>query len=104
MWHRRRPGNSASRFSGGWYSWRHQLPILGKHFHAVAPDMRGFNLSDKPARISDYRIEFLVEDVHRLIKYFEKRKAVIVGHDWGAAVAWAIGRRHPEAVSRLVAM
>ncbi len=87
-----------------WYSWRHQLPELGKRFHVVAPDMRGFNLSDKPARIKDYRIEFLVEDVLGLIKHFGKSTAAIVGHDWGAAVAWAVAQRHPEAVSKLAAL
>lgn len=87
-----------------WYSWRHQLPVLGERYHVIAPDMRGFNLSDKPAGIKNYRIEPLVQDILGLIKYFGKQKATIVGHDWGAAVAWAIARRHPEAVSKLVAM
>lgn len=87
-----------------WYSWRHQLPVLGAQYHVVAPDMRGFNLSDKPAQVEDYRIEHLVEDVIGLIKHFGYKKAVIVGHDWGAAVAWAVAQRHPEAVSRLAAL
>jgi len=87
-----------------WYSWRHQLPVLGQRYHVIAPDMRGYNLSDKPARVQDYRIEFLVEDVVGLIRYFGKDKAAIVAHDWGAGVAWALAQRHPELVSRLVAM
>lgn len=87
-----------------WYSWRHQLPVLGERFHVVAPDMRGFNLSDKPPRVEDYRIEFLVEDVVGLIKHFGKEKAAIVGHDWGAAVAWAVAQRRPELISRLAAL
>src|ERR1700682_2290056 len=73
-----------------WYSWRHQLPVLGKHYHVVAPDLRGYNLSDKPPRIEDYRIELLVGDVVGLIRYFGKERAAVVGHDWGAAVAWAV--------------
>jgi pimeloyl-ACP methyl ester carboxylesterase len=87
-----------------WYSWRHQLPVLGRHHHVIAPDMRGYNLSDKPARVEDYRIDFLVADVVGLIHYFGKDKAAIVAHDWGAGVAWALAQRHPELVSKLVAM
>jgi epoxide hydrolase 4 len=87
-----------------WYSWRHQLPVLGERYHVVAPDMRGFNLSDKPAGIKNYRIDLLVKDVLGLIKFFGKERAAIVAHDWGAAVAWALARRHPEVVSKLVAM
>lgn len=87
-----------------WYSWRHQLPVLGQRYHVVAPDMRGYNLSDKPARVEDYRIEFLVDDVLALIKYFGKSQAAIVAHDWGAGVAWAVAQRHPEAVTKLAAL
>jgi pimeloyl-ACP methyl ester carboxylesterase len=87
-----------------WYSWRHQLAALGKRFHCVAPDMRGYNLSDKPADVKSYSIEFLVEDVVGLIHYFGKPSAAIVSHDWGAGVAWAVAQRHPELVSKLVAM
>jgi pimeloyl-ACP methyl ester carboxylesterase len=87
-----------------WYSWRYQLPVLGRHHHVIAPDMRGYNLSDKPARVEDYRIDLLVADVVGLIHYFGKDKAAIVSHDWGAGVAWALAQRHPEVVSKLVAM
>jgi len=87
-----------------WYSWRHQLPVLGRRHRVIAPDMRGYNLSDKPARVQDYRIEFLVQDVVGLIRYFGNDKAAIVAHDWGAGVAWALAQRHPELISRLVAM
>jgi len=87
-----------------WYSWRHQLPVLGARYHVVAPDMRGYNLSDKPARVEDYRIESLVADVLRLIKHFEKSQAAIIAHDWGAGVAWAVAQRHPLSVSQLAAL
>ena len=87
-----------------WYSWRHQLPVLGERYHVVAPDMRGFNLSDKPSRVEDYRIELLVDDVLGIIKHFRKSRAAIVAHDWGAGVAWAIAQRHPEAVTKLAAL
>ena len=66
--------------------------------------MRGYNLSDKPPRVQDYLIEKLVQDIVGLIRYFGGNKAAIVAHDWGAGVAWALAQRHPEMVSRLVAM
>lgn len=87
-----------------WYSWRHQLKTLGERYHVVAPDMRGYNLSDKPPRVEDYRMDNLIDDVTGLIRHFGKERAVIVGHDWGAVVAWAVALKHPEYVSRLVAM
>ena len=87
-----------------WYSWRHQLSALGNKYHVVAPDMRGYNLSDKPARVEDYRIEVLVEDVIDLIKHCGATKAAIVAHDWGAAVAWAVAKKYPERVSSLAVL
>lgn len=87
-----------------WYSWRHQLKTLGERYHVVAPDLRGYNLSDKPPRVEDYSMDKLVDDVTGLIRHFGKDRAVVVGHDWGAGLAWAVALRHPEYVSRLVAM
>lgn len=87
-----------------WYSWRHQLPVLGKSHHVIAPDMRGYNLSDKPARVDDYRFEVLVEDVIGLIKHFGATQAAIVGHDWGAGVAWAVAQKYPQHVSKLAVL
>ncbi|MDQ6652901.1 MAG: alpha/beta hydrolase [Acidobacteriota bacterium] len=87
-----------------WYSWRHQLTALGKTYHVVAPDMRGYNLSDKPPRVEDYSIAVLVEDVLGLIDHFGADKAAIVGHDWGAGVAWAVAQKYPERVSKLAAL
>src|SRR6266576_53548 len=87
-----------------WYSWRHQLPALGRKFHVVAPDMRGYNLSDKPSRVEDYRMQLLVDDVIGLIQHFGASKAAIVGHDWGAGVAWAVAKKHPEQVASLAVM
>ncbi|HZQ35365.1 MAG TPA: alpha/beta fold hydrolase, partial [Dehalococcoidia bacterium] len=73
-----------------WYSWRHQLPALAAAgFHAVAPDMRGYNLSDKPPGVASYGTDLLTRDVARLIRACgEERAAAVVGHDWGAIVAW----------------
>jgi pimeloyl-ACP methyl ester carboxylesterase len=87
-----------------WYSWRHQLDALAKSYHVVAPDMRGYNLSDKPARVEDYRIDVLVEDVIGLIDHFGANQAAIVAHDWGAGVAWAVAQKHPQRVSKLAVL
>lgn len=87
-----------------WYSWRHQLTVLGTHFHVVAPDMRGFNLSDKPPRVEDYSTDVLAKDVIGLIDHFGGGKAAIVGHDWGAGVAWAVAQKYPERVSKLAVL
>ncbi|MFN2454593.1 MAG: alpha/beta fold hydrolase [Pyrinomonadaceae bacterium] len=87
-----------------WYSWRHQLKALGRDFRAVAVDMRGYNLSDKPARVEGYRIEMLASDVVGLMDHFGARKAAVVGHDWGAAVAWNVAQLYPDRVSKVAAL
>lgn len=87
-----------------WYSWRHQLPMLGKTHHVVAPDMRGYNLSDKPTRVEDYSIDALVGDVIGLMDHFGAAKANVVGHDWGAGVAWVVAQKYPDRVLRLAVM
>jgi pimeloyl-ACP methyl ester carboxylesterase len=87
-----------------WYSWQKQLDALGHSFHVVAPDMRGYNLSDKPPQVADYKIDKLVADVIGLIDHFGAKRAAIVGHDWGAGVAWAVAQKHPERVSKLAVL
>lgn len=87
-----------------WYSWRHQLTAFGDEYTVVAPDMRGYNLSDKPPRVEDYRVSLLVDDVTGLIRHFGKTEAAVIGHDWGAGVAWAVAESHPEYVWKLAAL
>jgi pimeloyl-ACP methyl ester carboxylesterase len=87
-----------------WYSWRHQLKALGRRFRVVAPDMRGYNLSDKPGRVEDYRMKRLVDDVTGLIRHFGAREAAVVGHDWGGAVAWAVAQYYPDYVWKLASL
>ena len=85
-----------------WYEWRHQIPTLVEAgFRVVAPDMRGYNLSDKPPGVQAYRVELLARDVERLILACGARTAVVVGHDWGAIVAWIAAMRNPGRVRRL---
>ena len=85
-----------------WYSWRHQIPVLAQHFHVVAPDLRGFNDSDKPEGVEQYRLHLLVEDIRGLLRYFGHESAIVVGHDAGAFVAWAFAATYPEASVRLI--
>ena len=86
-----------------WYSWRFQIPALAAAgFRVVAPDMRGYNLSDKPEGVESYALEGLARDVERLIGALGEERAVVVGHDWGGIVAWAVATLHPERVERLV--
>ncbi len=88
-----------------WYCWRHQLPALAAAgFHAVAPDLRGYNESDKPRAVRDYRLDLLVADVAGLIDHFGARRAVVVGHDWGGVLAWRLAMLHPERIERLVVL
>jgi pimeloyl-ACP methyl ester carboxylesterase len=85
-----------------WYQWRHQIPALVEAaFRVAAPDMRGYNLSDKPPGVQAYRVELLARDVERLIRTCGEGTATVVGHDWGAIAAWIAAMRHPGRVERL---
>jgi pimeloyl-ACP methyl ester carboxylesterase len=83
-----------------WYGWRHQLPALARQFRVVAPDLRGYNLSEKPGSGYDWRT--LTSDVPALIRALGEERAHVVGHDWGGVIAWGAAMLHPEAVDRLV--
>jgi pimeloyl-ACP methyl ester carboxylesterase len=84
-------------FPESWYSWRHQIDALAAAgFHAVAPDMRGYGKSDAPEAIDQYTIFHLVGDLVGLLDALEAPTAVVVGHDWGAGVAWQAARLRPD--------
>lgn len=86
-----------------WYGWRKQITHLAKQgFRVWAPDMRGYNLSDKPEEVSDYQLDYLTADVAGLIRSSGKGKAILVGHDWGGIVAWRTARDYPELLEKLV--
>lgn len=87
-----------------WYGWRKQIPVLSKKYRVVAIDMRGYNLSDKPQGINAYKIDVLAKDIAELIEALGEKKAVVVGHDWGAAVAWAVASLYPKMVSKLAVL
>lgn len=84
-------------FPEGWYSWRHQLEALAAAgFHAVAPDMRGYGKSDRPEAVDQYTVFHMVGDLVGTLDAFSVSEAVIVGHDWGAAIAWHAARLRPD--------
>jgi epoxide hydrolase 4 len=89
-------------FPDFWWTWRHQIPALVQAgFRVVAVDQRGYALSDRPAHWRDYRIERLAADVDGLIRALGEEHAHVIGHDWGAGVAWTVASLHPERVKRL---
>ncbi len=85
-----------------WYGWRHQLAEFGRTHHAIAPDLRGYNLSDKPEGVAHYKPRVLVEDVRQLAQRFPDGNLLVVAHDWGGALAWGLAIAHPELIGRLV--
>ncbi|MEW6405866.1 MAG: alpha/beta hydrolase [Chloroflexota bacterium] len=84
------------------YGWRKQIPALAEAgFRVIAPDQRGYNLSDKPKGIRAYRLQELTSDIIGLIDALDYERVNLVGHDWGAVVAWMIGISKPERLHRL---
>ncbi len=85
-----------------WYSWRHQIRYFAERgFRVLAPDQRGYNLSDKPRGLSAYRLDVLAADVIGLLDHLRREKAFVVGHDWGGVVAWWLGMQYPERLHKL---
>jgi pimeloyl-ACP methyl ester carboxylesterase len=86
-----------------WFSWRLQIaPLAAAGFRVIAPDLRGYNLSSRPAGVEAYSADRLAADVRGLIGELGAESALLVGHDWGGTVAWATAMGHPEVVDRLV--
>jgi pimeloyl-ACP methyl ester carboxylesterase len=84
-------------FPESWYSWRHQLHALAEAgFHAIAPDMRGYGRTDRPEQVDQYTLLHSVGDVIGLLDALGEPTAVIVGHDWGAPVAWYAALLRPD--------
>ncbi len=67
-----------------WYAWKNQLTEFGAHYQAVALDLRGYNLSDKPAEVEQYRVKYVVQDVLALAAHLQQDRFILVGHDWAA--------------------
>jgi pimeloyl-ACP methyl ester carboxylesterase len=88
-----------------WYSWRHQLAAIAKAgFRAVAPDMRGFGRTEAPAKIEDFTLLHNVGDIVGLVSALGESKAIVIGHDWGAPVAWTAAMMRPDVFPAVCAM
>lgn len=87
------------------FSWRYQLPVLARlGYSAWAPNLRGYGNTTRPPRVRDYALDHLVDDVAGLIDASGKRSTLLVGHDWGAAIAWMFAIRRARPLARLVIM
>jgi epoxide hydrolase 4 len=86
-----------------WYGWHKQIePLAAAGFRVIVPDQRGYNLSSKPSGVASYALTELVSDVIAIADQLGQQKILLVGHDWGAAVAWSVALLHPQRVARLV--
>ena len=86
-----------------WYGWRSQIPTLSAAGYRLwVPDQRGYNRSEKPDRVADYAVNVLARDAVALIDAAGRERAVLIGHDWGAAVGWQVALRAPERLTALV--
>jgi len=100
------PGKPLMLFVHGfpefWYEWESQLAEFGQTHYAVAPDLRGFNLSSKPAEVEAYKPRHIAEDLVQFIGALGYERAVVVAHDWGGAICWNLAIQHPGLVEQLV--
>ncbi|SHG79274.1 alpha/beta fold hydrolase [Halobaculum gomorrense] len=88
-----------------WYGWHDQIrPLVNEGYRVVVPDQRGYNRSERPGRVRDYRIEALSADVTGLIDAYDRETAAVVGHDWGGVVGWWTALHSPGRLSSFVAV
>lgn len=92
----------AHGFPDFWYTWRDQMPLLAKKFKVAAVDLRGYNLSDQPDGVRNYALDKLAADILAVVKHCGVERAIILGHDWGGAVAWAYAMAYPQHLERLI--
>lgn len=85
-----------------WYSWRHQIPALSGKFRVVAPDLRGYNLTDKP--LEGYDIDTLADDIRELVAALGRDQFSLVGHDWGGTIGWHYAYKYPQTLDKLVVL
>lgn len=89
-------------FPDFWYGWHHQIPFFAaKGYRVIVPDQRGYNLSEKPKRVEEYRISVLAADINALIETLGYETVHLVGHDWGGAVAWWVATMFPQRLKTL---
>ena len=91
-------------FPDFWYTWRDQMETLKSHYKVVAMDQRGYNRSDQPEAPEAYDMAFLVSDIAAVIHANQAKQAIVVGHDWGGAVAWQFAFAHPKMTEKLIVL
>ncbi len=92
----------AHGFPEYWACWKKLLPAFARDHHAVAPDLRGYNLTSRPPEVEQYAIGTLVDDLGALAKSLGHDTFTLIAHDWGGGVAWSTALRHPEWLDRLI--
>ena len=85
-----------------WYEWHEQLAEFGQQYYAVAPDLRGFNLSDMPSDPAQYKARLIIDDLKLLIGALGYDRCIMVAHDWGGAIAWSFALALPAMLEKLV--
>ena len=88
-------------FPDFWFGWKNVILGLKKDYKLIIPDMRGYNLSDKPKGVNNYKMDVLVEDIKGLIESLNLGDIFLAGHDWGGVVAWAFAEKYPKLVRKL---
>ena len=92
-------------FPDAWFGWEYQIKFLARNgFRVIAPDQRGYNLSEKPTGIKHYELEQLTSDIVSLADHFKYDTINLAGHDWGAAVCWNVATRYPKRVKNLAVL
>ena len=92
-------------FPDFWYTWRNQIQAFSADYQVVALDLRGYDLSDRPEGVENYKFPVLLEDIRAVIDAESNgRKVILIGHDWGAALSWLFAGQNPALVERLVVL
>jgi pimeloyl-ACP methyl ester carboxylesterase len=89
-------------FPDFWYGWKNLIPLLTDDYELIIPDLRGYNLSDKPKGVQNYEMELLVEDIRSLLDYFKFDQIYLAGHDWGGVIAWCFAEKYPERLKKMM--
>jgi len=88
-------------FPDFWFGWKKLIPLIKDNYQLIVPDMRGYNLSDRPEGVENYCMELLIEDIHGLIEHFNFEKVYLAGHDWGGVLSWCIAEKYPNTIKKL---
>ena len=85
-------------FPDFWYGWKSVIQEMKRFYTLIIPDLRGYNLSDKPEGVENYAIDILIEDIKGLIEVLGHKTVYLAGHDWGGIIAWALTEKYPALV------